>query len=117
MPFFDAVPDRPKDPAPSKDAAAPEERQESSLRRWLGLFALPVSGMISLIAAHGPRTGNNDSKEYFIMWGVAAGALCIVLSKPRQRALKWVWLVVYPFVALPLGGLIDFMVNGLDRLW
>jgi hypothetical protein len=40
-----------------------------------------------------------------------------VLSRPRQRGLNWILLILYALVMVPIMGIIDFMFNGIGRLF
>jgi hypothetical protein len=106
MPFFDHVP------------ILPKERRVSSPRRWLGWLAIPIAVLFAWLAESGRHDGGlDDGKDIFIWIGVIAGGTCIVLSRPQHRGLKWFVLILYLFVMPPIISMIDFMVNGMQRLF
>lgn len=107
MPFFDPI------------SVPPNQRQNTSPRRWLPWFAIPLATGFLWLAESGRRDGglNDDGKALFIWFGMLAGLACILSSSPRQRGLKWVLLALYPIVMVPIFTAIDFMFNGIGRLF
>jgi len=106
MPSFDPISVLPK-------------TQNSSSRRWLAWFAIPLAAGFTWLAETGwqDRGLDSDGKAIFMWFGMLAGGACILLSSPRQRGLKWVLFALYPFVMLPVFIAIDFTFNGISRLF
>src|SRR5579863_1326811 len=97
------------------DPVAPQERHESAPRRWLAWFAIPVAVMIVWFAETGvhDRWLADSVEGAFLVFGMLAGAACIVFSRPQLRGLKWVLLVLYVLVIVPIIALIEIMVKGI----
>jgi len=92
LPFFDQVPpDRPASPS------APAERTG---RRWLGWLSIPIPVLFA--------AGGDDA---MVLVGLTAGWVCIALSRPRTRGLKWVFFALYPLVMGPVAELLGFLTS------
>ena len=107
MPFFDPI------------SVPPKAGQKSSIRRWLAWFAIPLATGFTWLAESGKRDGglDSDGKAVFIWFGMLAGGACILLSRPRDRSLKWTFFILYAIVMVPIFTVIDFMFNGISRLF
>jgi hypothetical protein len=90
-----------------------------SVRRWLAWLAIPLATSITLLAESmkRDRSLDGDGKGILILFGMVAGAACIVWSTPRDRGSRWVYLGFYPFVMLVIFIAIDFLFNGIERLF
>ena len=49
---------------------------------------------------------DNDA---MIVVGLIAGWICISLSRPQTRGLKWIFFALYPLVMGPIAGLVGFL--------
>jgi hypothetical protein len=89
------------------------------VRRWLAWFAIPVATWFIWLAEAMKRdsTLDGDGKAILIVFGMLAGGSCIFWSTPRDRGSKWVYLAFYPFVMVPIFIAIDFLSNGMQRLF
>ena len=108
MPFFDATPENPPG---TKSAARPD--QPDSPRRWLAWLSIPVPILLTMAAASSRQEGS----DIFAFIGVIAGWSCIAFSQPQQRCLKWILFALYPFVMVPIVGVIAFAMSGHMRLF
>jgi hypothetical protein len=96
MPFFDQVPpDRPASPPGSSNDLA-----KSSDRRWLGWLSIPF-----------PLVFATMGNDVLILVGLIAGWICIAVSRPQTRGLKWIFFALYPVVMGPVAGLLGFLTS------
>jgi hypothetical protein len=92
LPFFDHIPPDPP--------ASPADLVESTPRRCLGWLSIPLPLLFA--------TMDND---VMILVGLIAGWICIALSRPQMRGLKWIFFALYPFVMGPIAGLVGFLTS------
>ena len=107
MPFFDRVPDPPK------------EELNRSPRRWLAWFAIPLATGFACLAYAGRRNGGFDNAwiAFYVWSGILAGEVCILFSRPQRRGLKWALVALYPFVMFTAFAVIGAAVDGIARLF
>jgi hypothetical protein len=105
MPFFDPIP------------VGPNEQQDHLPRRWLAWYAIPfATAFVWPVVAWQEGRIENVWSTAFIWFGILGGAACILFSRPRHRALKWAFLVFYPFIMFAVFAVIDLAYTPM-RMW